>query len=55
MSGDTRAGPLVVGLVVSAVSGYAAIAVLLRALQRVGLGPFAVYCLLVGVLGFVLL
>ena len=55
VSSDTATGPLIVGLLVSAVSGYAAIAGLLRVLRRVGLGPFALYCLLVGVLGFVLL
>jgi undecaprenyl-diphosphatase len=42
-------GPeLIVGLVVAAISGYAAIAILLRALRRVGLLPFAIYCFLVG-------
>lgn len=39
---------LLVGLVVAAVSGYAAIAWLLAALRRTGLLPFAVYCLAVG-------
>lgn len=41
---------LAVGVVVSAVSGYAAIALLLAALRRIGLFPFAAYCLVVGVL-----
>lgn len=41
---------LVVGMVVAAVSGYFAIAFLLAALRRVGLIPFAVYCLIVGTL-----
>ena len=41
---------LVVGLVVAAVSGYAAIAVLLSAIRRIGLDPFAFYCLTVGFL-----
>jgi undecaprenyl-diphosphatase len=42
-------GPeLAVGLVVAAVSGYLAIALLLRALRRVGLLPFAIYCFIVG-------
>lgn len=45
---------LAVGLVVAAVSGYAAIAWLLAALRKVGLAPFAGYCLLVG-LGTVLM
>jgi undecaprenyl-diphosphatase len=39
---------LAVGLVVAAVSGYLAIALLLRALRRVGLVPFAIYCFIVG-------
>lgn len=42
------AGELVVGLVVAAVSGYLAIALLLAALRRIGLVPFAIYCFLVG-------
>lgn len=39
---------LLVGLVVATVSGYLAIALLLAALRRVGLIPFAVYAFLVG-------
>jgi undecaprenyl-diphosphatase len=39
---------LVVGLLVAAISGYAAIAVLLQALRRTGLIPFAIYCCIVG-------
>ena len=41
---------VVVGGVVAAVSGYAAIALLLRALRRTGLYPFAAYCVVVGIL-----
>jgi undecaprenyl-diphosphatase len=42
-------GPeLLLGMAVAAVSGYLAIAFLIRVLQRVGLVPFAIYCLLVG-------
>lgn len=37
-----------VGMAVAAVSGYAAIAVLLRLLGRVGLAPFGAYCVLAG-------
>ncbi len=44
----TAAGPLFVGTLVAAVSGYAAIALLLAALRKVGLAPFAVYCFLIG-------
>jgi undecaprenyl-diphosphatase len=39
---------LLVGFVAAAVSGYFAIALLLRALRRVGLIPFAIYCFVVG-------
>lgn len=39
---------LVVGMVVAAVSGYAAIALVLGVLRRVGLIPFAVYALVAG-------
>jgi len=39
---------LLVGLLVAAISGYLAIALLLRALRRVGLVPFAIYCFIVG-------
>lgn len=49
--GSGEFGPeLIVGFVVAAVSGYFAIAWLLAALRRVGLIPFAVYCLAVGLL-----
>lgn len=46
---------LVVGTIVAAVSGYGAIALLLAALRRVGLLPFAVYALVVGTLAVVVL
>ena len=39
---------LLVGMGVAAVSGYLAIAMLLAALRRVGLTPFAGYCLAIG-------
>jgi len=42
-------GPeLLVGMAVAAVSGYLAIAFLINILHRVGLIPFAIYCLLAG-------
>jgi undecaprenyl-diphosphatase len=43
-------GPELVGIAVAAVSGYAAISLLLRILERTGLRPFSYYCLIVGVL-----
>ena len=39
---------LLLGLAVAAISGYFAIAFLISVLQRIGLVPFAIYCLLVG-------
>jgi undecaprenyl-diphosphatase len=44
-----------VGMAVAAVSGYVAIAVLLRLLSRVGLGPFGLYCVAAGVIAFAIL
>lgn len=41
-------GELVVGFLTAAVAGYAAIALLLAAIRRVGLLPFAAYALAVG-------
>ncbi len=41
---------VMVAMAVAAVSGYAAIALLLAVLRRVGLYPFAFYCLAVGAL-----
>ena len=44
-----------VGVLVAAVSGYLAIAFLIRTLVRIGLRPFALYCFVVGTLALVLL
>lgn len=43
-------GPEIVGVVVAGLSGYVAIALLLRVLERVGLRPFSYYCFVVGAL-----
>lgn len=43
-------GEVAVGMGVAAVAGYAAIALLLAAIRKVGLIPFAVYCFAVGAL-----
>jgi undecaprenyl-diphosphatase len=40
---------LAVGVAVAAVSGYLAIAVLIRTLTRIGMYPFAVYCFAAGI------
>lgn len=39
---------LLVGMAVAAVSGYLAIAFMLRSIRRIGLIPFAIYCFIVG-------
>jgi undecaprenyl-diphosphatase len=44
-----------VGMVVAAISGYFAIALLLRALQTVGLLPFAIYCFVFGTYALIVL
>jgi undecaprenyl-diphosphatase len=44
-----------VGVIVAGLSGYAAIAILLRVLTRVGLAPFGVYCVAFGSLSLILL
>lgn len=42
------------GMGVAAVSGYAAIEILLRLLAKVGLAPFGAYCIVAGAVAFVL-
>lgn len=44
-----------VGVLVAGVSGYAAIAILLRLIGRVGLAPFGIYCVAFGSLALLLL
>jgi len=41
--------------VVAGLIGYLAIALLIRALQRVGLGPFGLYCVTVGAVALAVL
>jgi len=48
-------GPVVVGLIVAAVSGYAAISILIRLLVSRGFGPFVGYCVVVGICAVVFL
>jgi undecaprenyl-diphosphatase len=45
----------IVGMVVAGVVGYFAIALLIRVLTSVGLGPFGVYCVAAGAIALVLL
>ncbi|GMR02428.1 MAG: undecaprenyl-diphosphate phosphatase [Acidimicrobiia bacterium] len=44
-----------VAVVVAGISGYAAIALLLRILTRIGLAPFGVYCVAAGAIAMILL
>ncbi|MBT8248280.1 MAG: undecaprenyl-diphosphate phosphatase, partial [Acidimicrobiia bacterium] len=44
---------LLVGVIVAAVSGYFAIAILIKALTRFGLQPFALYCFVVGLIAVI--
>jgi undecaprenyl-diphosphatase len=45
---------LLVGVVVAAISGYFAITVLIRLLAKVGLAPFAIYCVVFGGIAYIL-
>lgn len=47
-AGESIPATVWVGVIVAGLSGYAAIAVLLRLLARVGLGPFGLYCVTFG-------
>jgi undecaprenyl-diphosphatase len=47
-SGEAIPSTVWVGVVVAGLSGYAAIAILLRLLTRVGLAPFGLYCVTFG-------
>jgi undecaprenyl-diphosphatase len=44
-----------VGVAVAAVTGYGAIAFLLKMLERTGLAPYAVYCVVVGIIALIVL
>jgi len=48
-SGAGISGDILVGVAVAAVTGYAAIAFLLRLIGRTGLAPFGIYCMVAGV------
>ena len=47
-AGDAIPASVWVGVAVAGLSGYAAIAILLRLLTRVGLAPFGFYCVTFG-------
>lgn len=50
---DGQTGPYLLGLIVSFVSGYLAIGVLLRIVRRGRFSFFGIYCLIVGIFGLV--
>lgn len=54
-SGDGSASVILAGFAAAAISGYAAIALLLRLITTRGFLPFAIYCVVVGVLGLAVL
>lgn len=54
-AGETIGAEVWVGMAAAAISGYAAIAVLLRMLTRVGLAPFGIYCVAFGAFSAVVL
>jgi undecaprenyl-diphosphatase len=53
--GGSITAEVLVGVVAAGLAGYAAIAILLKLLARVGLAPFGIYCVLMGSLCFVVL
>jgi undecaprenyl-diphosphatase len=54
-AGESIPAEVWVGMVAAGLSGYAAIAVLLRLLTRVGLAPFGIYCVAFGLVSVVVL
>jgi undecaprenyl-diphosphatase len=54
-SGATVGSEILVGVAVAAVSGYAAIAVLLRLIGRTGLSPFGLYCMVAATVALLVL
>jgi undecaprenyl-diphosphatase len=53
--GEWISSDVLVGMLAAALSGYAAIAILLRLLSRVGLAPFGIYCVAMGTLCVIVL
>jgi undecaprenyl-diphosphatase len=54
-SGATVGGEILVGVAVAAISGYAAIAFLLRLIGRSGLSPFGIYCVVAATVALIIL
>jgi undecaprenyl-diphosphatase len=53
--GESIPSSIWVGVVVAGLTGYAAIAILLRLLTRVGLAPFGLYCVTFGAIAIYVL
>jgi undecaprenyl-diphosphatase len=53
--GGSITAEVLVGVVAAGLAGYAAIAILLKLLTRIGLAPFGIYCVLMGTLCFIVL
>jgi undecaprenyl-diphosphatase len=53
--GGTISAEVLVGVAAAGLAGYAAIAVLLKLLAKVGLAPFGLYCILMGTLCLIVL
>ncbi|TDI52887.1 MAG: undecaprenyl-diphosphate phosphatase [Acidobacteria bacterium] len=54
-SGESIPSTVWIGVVVAGFTGYAAISILLRLLQRIGLAPFGIYCVAFGSYALVVL
>jgi undecaprenyl-diphosphatase len=53
-SGAGVSGNVLIGVAVAAISGYLAIAFLLRLIGKSGLSPFGVYCMIAGVVALII-
>ena len=53
--GEGITASTIVGMVVAAITGYWAIAFLIRVLARTGLAPFGIYCVTFGVVALIAL
>ena len=54
-SGESIPAEVWVGMIAAGLSGYLAIALLLKLLARVGLAPFGIYCVAFGVFSIIML
>jgi undecaprenyl-diphosphatase len=54
-AGDSIPSDVWIGMIAAGLSGYAAIAILIRLLSKVGLAPFGIYCVAFGVFSLIML